>query len=333
MNVAVIMKPVEKNPGCELDLGWLNSVNVNLTAVNDFAKQLAASKALKDEYRAAWILKAITLIDLTTLAGDDTNSNVSRLCFKATKPIAEDLLKELGFSYDKGCPIKTAAVCVYPSKVPDAVQTLKKLGYYKKVNVASVATGFPAGQTPLKSRLEEIRYAVEKGANEIDIVIDRSLVLTGQWEELYREIQQMKEACGLAHMKAILATGELDTLNNVRVYKASLVAMMAGSDFIKTSTGKESVNATLQFGIVMARAIKEYQQKMGYKVGLKPAGGVRNAKDALSWMVLVKELLGNDWLDAELFRFGASGLLGDLECNLYEFVTGKYPAAYEFSMG
>ncbi|KAJ8930703.1 hypothetical protein NQ314_016468 [Rhamnusium bicolor] len=273
----------ERNPGCELDLGWINSVNVNLTAVNEFAKKLSTSRELKNEYRAAWLLKAVTCIDLTTLAGDDTHSNIARLCFKAAKPIAEDLLNELGFEYNNTSPIHTAAVCVYPSKVQDAVETLKYMGLAEKIKVASVATGFPSGQTPLKTRLEEIRYAVEKGAKEIDIVIDRSLVLTGKWETLYQEIQQMKEACGPhAHMKAILATGELGTLDNV---------------------------------------------------GLKPAGGVRNAKDALSWLILVKELLGHEWLNPELFRFGASGLLGDLECNLYEYVTGKYPAAYEFSMG
>ncbi|XP_018570310.1 deoxyribose-phosphate aldolase isoform X2 [Anoplophora glabripennis] len=322
----------ERNPGCELDLGWINSVNINLSAVNNLAQKLVKCRELKDEYRAAWLLKAVTCIDLTTLAGDDTHSNVSRLCFKAAKPIAEDLLSQLGFEYNEKSPIHTAAVCVYSSKVEDAVRTLKKMGMDEKVKVASVATGFPSGQTPLKTRLEEIRYAVEKGAKEIDIVIDRSLVLTGKWETLYQEIQVMKEACGShSHMKAILATGELGTLENV--YKASLVAMMAGSDFIKTSTGKEAVNATLPFGIVMSRAIKEYFEKMGYKVGLKPAGGVRSAQDAISWLILVKELLGNDWLTPELFRFGASGLLGDLECSLYQYVTGKIPAAYEFSMG
>nr|XP_023025687.1 deoxyribose-phosphate aldolase [Leptinotarsa decemlineata] len=320
----------ERNPGCELDLGWLNSVNVNLTAVNELAKKLSSFRELKDEYRAAWILKAMTCIDLTTLAGDDTQSNVSRLCFKAAKPVAEDL-DELGFEYDEKYPIHTAAVCVYPSKVDDAIQTLKKMGMADRIKVASVATGFPSGQIPLKTRLEEIRFAVEKGATEIDIVIDRSLVLVSKWEQLYQEIQVMKEACGShAHLKAILATGELGTLDNV--YKASLVAMMAGSDFIKTSTGKESVNATLPFGIVMARAIREYHEKMGYKVGLKPAGGVRSTKDALNWLILIKELLGKDWLNPELFRFGASGLLGDLESSLYQYVTGKFPAGYEFTM-
>ncbi|CAH1104809.1 unnamed protein product [Psylliodes chrysocephalus] len=322
----------ERNPGCELDLGWLNSVNINLTAVNQLANKIVSSRELKGEYRAAWILKAITLIDLTTLAGDDTNSNVSRLCFKAAKPVSEDLLQTLGFDYSEKSPIHTAAVCVYPSRVEDAVKALKNMGMLGKVNVASVATGFPSGQTPLKTRLEEIKFAVEKGAKEIDIVINRDLVLTGKWEKLYQEIQVMKEACGSeAHLKAILATGELGTLDNV--YKASLVAMMAGSDFIKTSTGKESVNATLPVGLVMSRAIKDYHEKMGYKVGLKPAGGVRTSKDALEWLVLMKETLGNDWLTPELFRFGASGLLGDLESSLYQYVTGKYPAGYEFTMG
>ncbi|XP_076269395.1 deoxyribose-phosphate aldolase [Rhynchophorus ferrugineus] len=321
---------MDQNPGCELDLGWLNSVSVNLAAIKNLAAKLE-TKGVIGVHRAAWILKSITLIDLTTLGGDDTQSNVSRLCFKAFRPLAEDLLEELGFHYNESCPIHTAAVCVYPSKVKDAVQCLKQLGYYDKINVASVATGFPCGQTPLKTRLEEIRYAVENGAKEIDIVINRSLVLTGEWEELYREIQQMKEACGKAHMKSILATGELGTLNNV--FKASLVAMMAGSDFIKTSTGKESVNATINFGIVMSRAIKEYYHKMGYKVGLKPAGGIRTTSDAIKWLILVKEVLGDEWLTPELFRFGASGLLGDLECNIYEFVTEKCPNGYEFSMG
>ncbi|XP_056634665.1 deoxyribose-phosphate aldolase [Diorhabda sublineata] len=321
-----------RNPGCELDLGWLNSVNINLSATNDLVKKIISSKELKNEYRAAWILKAITLIDLTTLAGDDTKSNVTRLCFKAAKPIADDVLNELGFNYNVDSPIHTAAVCVYPARVADAVDALSKMGMCKKIAVASVATGFPSGQYDIKTRLEEIRFSVKNGANEIDIVIDRGLVLTGKWGELYQQIQVMKDACGPdAHLKAILATGELGTLTNV--YKASLVAMMAGSDFIKTSTGKESVNATLPVGLVMARAIKDYYERMGYKVGLKPAGGVRTANDALNWLILIKETLGNEWLNKELFRFGASGLLGDLESNLYEYVTRKTPAGYEFAMG
>ncbi|XP_050307208.1 deoxyribose-phosphate aldolase [Anthonomus grandis grandis] len=324
------MGAFQRNPGCELDLDLVNNVHVNLTCVNNQAKQLAELRPMKGDYRAAWILKAVTFIDLTTLAGDDTNSNVSRLCLKAARPIAEDLLEKLGFNYeDPDCPIRTAAVCVYPSKVKDATDTLKQIGFYDKINVASVATGFPSGQFPLKTRLEEIRYAVEMGAKEIDIVIDRALAITGRWKELFMEIKQMRKACGSAHLKAILATGELGTLENV--YKASLVAMMAGSDFIKTSTGKETVNATLPFGIVMARAIKEYHEKTGYKVGLKPAGGVKTAKDAINWLVLIKELLGDDWLNPELFRFGASGLLTDLEFNLFQYVTGRSPVSWEFS--
>ncbi|CAG9833800.1 unnamed protein product [Diabrotica balteata] len=322
----------ERNPGCELDLGWVNSINVNLRATNELAKNIVASRELKGEYRAAWILKAITLIDLTTLGGDDTKSNVTRLCFKAARPVAEDILNELGFEYNEESPIHTAAVCVYPSRVADAVKALGDMGMLSKINVAAVATGFPSGQYPINTRLDEIKYAVKNGAKEIDIVIDRSLVLTGKWQELYQEIQVMKEACGPdAHLKAILATGELGTLDNI--YKASLVAMMAGSDFIKTSTGKEAVNATLPVGLIMARAIKDYFDRMGYKVGLKPAGGVRTASDAINWLVLIKETLGNDWLNSELFRFGASGLLGDLECSLYQYVTGKTPAGYEFMMG
>ncbi|XP_044267132.1 deoxyribose-phosphate aldolase [Tribolium madens] len=323
---------LERNPGCELDLGWLNSVNINLNAVNTAVEDILNSRDLKNDYRAAWLLRAVTCIDLTTLGGDDTPSNVSRLCYKAAKPLPEDLLNQLGFDYNSDCPIRTAAVCVYPSRVEDAVKTLKKLKLTDKINVASVATGFPSGQMPLKTRVEEIKYAVEKGATEIDIVIDRSLVLTGKWEVLYQEIQQMKEACGsTAHMKTILATGELGTLNNV--YKASLVAMMAGSDFIKTSTGKESLNATLPFGLVMSRAIREYYEKFNYKVGLKPAGGIRTSKDAISWLIMVKEILGNDWLTSRLFRFGASGLLSDIEHHLYGNLTKSYPAPYEFTMG
>lgn len=323
---------IERNPGCEFDLGWLNKVNVNLSAVNEQAAKLAGLTPLKGDYNAAWVLKSITCIDLTTLGGDDTESNVKRLCFKAAKPLPADLLKKLGFEYNSCNPIHTAAVCVYPSRVKNAAETLEKMGMKDRINVASVATGFPSGQYPLSTRLAEIKYAVEQGATEIDIVIDRSLVLTGQWEKLYQEIQQMKEACGsTAHMKSILATGELGTLTNV--YKASLVAMMAGSDFIKTSTGKESVNATIPFGIVMCRAIREYYEKFGYKVGLKPAGGIRTSKDAVVWLRMVQKLLGTTWLDPELFRFGASGLLSDMEYALYEHVTGRQANPCEFTMG
>ncbi|GJQ70453.1 hypothetical protein Trydic_g22869 [Trypoxylus dichotomus] len=319
-----------RNPGCNLDLQWLKKAIVNLAAVNRQAKKLIDSRSLNDEYEAAWLLKAVTCIDLTTLAGDDTHSNISRLCLKAARPLPDDLLNYLGFEYIADCPIHNAAVCVYPSKVKSAVGTLTKLGLKDKINVASVATGFPCGQTPLRTRLEEIKFAVNDGANEIDIVIDRSLVLTGQWQTLYDEIKQMRDACGEAHLKAILAAGELVNLSNV--YRASLVAMMAGADFIKTSTGKESINATIPIGIVMSRAIADYYYKTNFKVGLKPAGGIRTSKDAINWLIMVKEILGNEWLTPKLFRFGASGLLGDIEYRLYQIVTGKTALAYEFSM-
>ncbi|XP_013924433.1 PREDICTED: deoxyribose-phosphate aldolase [Thamnophis sirtalis] len=228
--------------------------------------------------------------------------------------------------HDKG--ITTAAVCVYPARVADAVKALKSASC--QIPVASVAAGFPAGQTPLKTRLEEIQLAIEDGAKEIDIVINRTLVLTGQWEDLYEEIRQFRKACGDIHMKTILGTGELGSLTNI--YKASLVAMMAGSDFIKTSTGKEAVNATFPVGLVMVRAVRDYYWKTGYKVGFKPAGGIRKAKEALIWLSLMKEELGEEWLKPELFRLGASTLLGDIEKQIYYHVTGRYPASYDLPM-
>ncbi|KAJ1528809.1 hypothetical protein ONE63_007186 [Megalurothrips usitatus] len=316
------------NPGCELDLGWLNSVHVNTAAVYRRAANIQSRKTVKGVHQAAWLLRAVTCIDLTTLGGDDTDSNVMRLCAKAARPISNDMLNALGFEPGS---IQTGAICVYPSKVPVAYATLKKMGMEEKINIASVATGFPSGQYPLETRLAEIRWAVEKGATEIDIVIDRSLVINKLWVDLYQEIQKMKEACGPAHLKSILAVGELGSFDNV--YKASLVAMMAGSDFIKTSTGKETVNATIPVGIVMCRAIKEYCTKVGYQVGFKPAGGIRTAQDSLTWLIMIKEELGNEWLNNKMFRFGASGLLGDIERQLHHHLTGRYSSATQFAMG
>ncbi|PSN30911.1 Deoxyribose-phosphate aldolase [Blattella germanica] len=319
----------ERNPGCELDIGWLNEVHINLPAIKQRAASLQSRRSVKQEWQAAWLLRAITCIDLTTLSGDDTPCNVFRLCAKAAHPLSSDILSGLGFLGKDD--ITTAAVCVYPARVADAVSCLNKMGMADRISVASVATGFPSGQYLLRTRLEEIKAAVKDGATEIDVVIDRGLVLKHQWEKLYQEIQQMKEACGTVHMKTILAVGELGSLTNV--YKASLVAMMAGSDFIKTSTGKEAVNATLPVGIVMCRAIRDYYQRVGYKVGFKPAGGIRTAKDALNWLVLMKEELGTPWQFPDLFRIGASGLLGDIERQLYHYVTGRYAAINEFSLG
>uniref|UniRef100_A0A803J4L6 Deoxyribose-phosphate aldolase n=1 Tax=Xenopus tropicalis TaxID=8364 RepID=A0A803J4L6_XENTR len=307
------------------DLAWISRAQVNQPAVLRRAEQIQTRRTVKKDWQAAWLLRAVTCIDLTTLSGDDTPSNIHRLCFKAKRPIRDDLLQELKVE-DLG--ITNGAVCVYPARVGDAVRALKEIGC--NIPVASVATGFPAGQTPLKTRLEEVRLAVEDGASEIDIVINRTLALTGQWEALYKEIRLFRQACGDAHMKTILGIGELGSLTNV--YRASLVAMMAGSDFIKTSTGKEGVNATYPVALVMARAIRDFYWKTGTKVGFKPAGGIRSAKEALVWLSLIKEELGDEWLNAQLFRIGASSLLGDIERQIYHHVTGRYAAHHDLPM-
>ena len=308
-----------RNPGTALELGWLEGVQVNRSAVERRTQTLAGRRTVKKEFQAAWLLKAIALMDLTTLAGDDTRGRVERLCAKAKNPVREDILEALGMA-DAGLTV--AAVCVYPTMVRHAVRALMGSG----IPVASVATGFPAGLMPLPQRLEEIRYAVSEGAAEIDIVITREHVLTGNWEALYDEVRAFRDACGEAHLKAILATGELGTFRNV--YKASLVAMMAGADFIKTSTGKETENATPEVSLVMVRALREYVERTGFYIGFKPAGGIRTAKEALLWLSLMKDELGRPWLEPELFRFGASSLLGDIERQLEHFVTGRYAASY-----
>ncbi|MCH4543006.1 deoxyribose-phosphate aldolase [Ochrobactrum sp. POC9] len=307
-----------RNTGTPLKPEWFEDVSVNRSASERRAATISARRSVKKEYQAAWLIRAIQCIDLTTLAGDDTAGRVRRLCAKARRPVREDILEALGLA-DAG--ITTGAVCVYPTMVPHAVKALQGSG----IPVASVATGFPAGLTPLPLRLAEITYAVEQGAHEIDIVITREHVLTQNWSALYDEIAAMREVCGDAHMKAILATGDLNTLSNV--YRASMVAMQAGSDFIKTSTGKEDVNATLPVSLTMVRALRDYGELSGQSVGFKPAGGLKTAKDALTWLSLMKEELGNRWLEPDLFRIGASSLLGDIERQLEHFVTGRYSAA------
>ena len=314
---------LERNPGTPLDLDVVRALRVNRSAVERRADTLPKRRTVKKEWQAAWLLRAITCMDLTTLAGDDTPGNVRRLCAKARRPVREDLLEALGVSH---LGITVGAVCVYHALVPTAVEALEGSG----IPVAAVSTGFPAGLSPLPQRIAEVRASVAEGAKEIDIVITRAHVLTGNWEALYDEVRAFREACGEAHMKSILATGELATLVNVA--RASMVAMMAGSDFIKTSTGKEPVNATLPFGLVMTRMIREYEERTGYKVGFKPAGGIRAAKGALDWMALMKEELGDRWLRPDLFRYGASGLLTDIERQLEHFVTGRYSAAHRHPM-
>jgi deoxyribose-phosphate aldolase len=315
----------DRNPGMPLNLDWVMNARVNRSAVERRTATLPGRRSIKKEWQAAWLLRAITCIDLTTLAGDDTPGRVKRLCAKARQPVRPDMLARLGVAEQN---ITVGAVCVYPSRVRDAVEALKGT----HIPVASVATGFPAGQTPLPQRIAEIEQAIEAGAAEVDVVINRTLALTGDWEGLYEELRKFRQTCGeAAHMKTILATGDLATLK--QVYQASLVAMMAGSDFIKTSTGKESVNATLEFGLVMTRAIREYQERTGHKVGFKPAGGIGKAKQALAWLSLMREELGVEWMMPNLFRIGASSLLNDLERQLYHQITGHYAARHHMPMG
>lgn len=318
-----IASQLSRNPGMPLELEWIEGASVNRSAVERRAATVVTRRTVKKQWQAAWLLKAITCIDLTTLAGDDTAGRVERLCAKARQPVRKEILAELLPSGS----IQVGAVCVYHEMIETAVEALRGSG----IPVAAVSTGFPAGLNPLPLRLEEIRASVEAGAAEIDIVISRRHVLTGNWQALYDEVRAYREACGEAHIKTILATGELGTLTNVA--KASLVCMMAGADFIKTSTGKESVNATLPFGLVMTRCIREYHERTGYRVGFKPAGGIRTAKDAMQWLILMKEELGREWLSPHLFRLGASTLLADIERQLEHYLTGQYAAFSHQPMG
>lgn len=315
--------PPARNPGATLDLSLVRSLRVNRSAAERRVASLGGRRTVKKEYQAAWLLRAISCMDLTTLAGDDTPGNVKRLCAKARHPLRDDLVEALGI---RDVALTVGAVCVYHRFVETAVEALRGSG----IPVAAVSTGFPAGLSPFETRIAEIKASVGAGAAEIDVVITRAHVLTGNWEALYDEVRAFREACGEAHLKTILAVGELATLSNVA--RASMVAMMAGSDFIKTSTGKESSNATLPVGLVMARMIREFGERSGHEVGFKPAGGIRTAKQSLDWLVLMKEELGDRWLRAPLFRFGASGLLTDVERQLEHFVTGRYAAAHRMPM-
>ena len=305
-----------RNTGTDLQLAWFEKIQVNTSATERRCATYASRRTVKKEYQAAWLVKALQCIDLTTLAGDDTPARVHRLCEKAKRPLRDDIVAKLGLSETP----KVGAICVYPTMVPHAVKALRGSG----IPVASVATGFPSGLTPLPLRLAEINFAVSEGAEEIDIVINRALVLSQDWEALYQEICAMREACGSAHMKAILATGDLKTLRNV--YKASMVAMQAGADFIKTSTGKEDVNATLPVSLVMLRALRDFGELTGFQIGFKPAGGLKTAKDAMNWQILMNEECGRSWLEPTLFRIGASSMLADIERQLEHFITGRYSA-------
>lgn len=313
-----------RNEGTELMLDWIDDLQVNMSGVERRTASLPGRRSVKKDYQAAWLLKAISCIDLTTLSGDDTAGRVKRLCAKARKPVSDELTEKLGI---ERLHLTTGAVCVYHEMVETAARELEGT----RIPVAAVAAGFPHGMSPLPQRLDEIRASVAAGANEIDIVITRGHVLTGNWQALYDEVREMREACGSARLKTILATGELATLRNVA--KASMVSMMAGSDYIKTSTGKESVNANLNVSLVMLRMIREYEANTGFKVGYKPAGGISTAKDVMNYQFLMKEELGNAWLQPDLFRIGASSLLADIERQLEHHLTGRYSASNRHAMG
>ena len=313
--------PLLPNPGVPLDAGWVASRRINQPAVLARVAALNGGRSVKKAHQAAWLVKVIQCMDLTTLSGDDTPGRVARLCGKARRPLRDDLLKALGLS-----SLQVGAVCVYHEMIAPAVQALAGSG----IPVAAVSTAFPAGLASLETKLREIELSVAAGAMEIDIVISRRHVLLADWAALYGEVKAYREACGPAHMKTILATGDLATLENVA--RASWVCMMAGADFIKTSTGKEGVNATLPVSLVMVRAIREFHQLHGFQIGYKPAGGIASAKQALQYLVLMKEELGDDWLQPALFRFGASSLLTDVERQLDHFVTGQYSANHRHAM-
>ncbi len=314
----------QRNPGTAFHPEWVEGIRINRSAVERRIATLAKRRTVKKEWQAAWLLKAVSLIDLTTLSGDDTPGRVRRLCAKARQPVRADLLAALGM---EDAHLTTAAVCVYHEMVPVAVAALKGSG----IPVAAVSTGFPAGLSPFETRLAEIRASVAAGADEIDIVISRRHVLQADWHALYDEVAGFREACGEAHLKTILATGQLGSMT--KVAKASMICMMAGADFIKTSTGMEKTNATPEVSLVMLRMIREYLGQTGCKIGFKPAGGISTAKTALQYLALVKEEMGNEWLNPHLLRFGASSLLGDIERQLEHFVTGRYSAANRHPVG
>ncbi|SDO08677.1 deoxyribose-phosphate aldolase [Lutimaribacter pacificus] len=311
-----------RNPGMDLDMDWVMSARANTSAIERRCATLPGRRSVKKDYQAAWLCRAISCIDLTTLSGDDTAGRVARLCAKARQPVRADILQALGME-----GLTVGAVCVYHDMIAPAKDALSGSG----IPVAAVSTGFPAGLSPFHLRVAEIEESVKAGADEIDIVISRRHVLTGNWQALYDEMRAFRAACGPAHVKAILATGELGSLRNVA--RASLVCMMAGADFIKTSTGKETVNATLPVSLVMIRAIREFHQRTGYRIGYKPAGGISKARDSLTYLALIKEELGDRWLRPDLFRFGASSLLGDIERQLEHHVTGAYSAKWRHAMG
>ena len=305
-----------------LDINWINNLKVNLSAIERRTSTITKRRTVKKDYQVAWLLKAVTLLDLTTLEGDDTFGKVDKLCAKGMNPISNTILDNLGLSKNS---VHVGAVCVYHNLVQHAQEILKN-----KLPVASVSTGFPAGLSSFQTRKKEIINSIHSGAKEIDVVINRTYVLRNEWKKLYDEIKDFKLAAKTRKLKVILGTGEIGTLKNVA--KASLVAMMAGADFIKTSTGKEKTNANLNNSLVMLRMIREFYEYTGKKIGFKPAGGISTAKEVLNYLILMYEELGSEWMHPSLFRIGASRLLIDIERQLYHYAVGRYANSNKMAM-
>ena len=295
------------------DIDFRDTVPIDKIGVEERVARLN-TRSIKKESKVQALKLALSMVDLTTLEGSDSDGKVVQLCSKARNPYAP--MPDLP---------TVAAVCVYPNKVAVAKKSLEGTGIF----VASVATAFPSGMAPLSVKLDDTRYAVSEGADEIDMVISRGAFLNGEFNAVFDEIAAVKEACGDEHLKVILETGELQTYENVR--KASDIAMHAGADFIKTSTGKISPAATQPVTLVMLEAIRDFYRNSGKKIGMKPAGGIRKAKQALQYLVIVKETLGADWLTPNLFRFGASSLANDLLMQIVQQETGVYQASNYFS--
>ena len=296
-----------RNPGLPLDPGWIAGARADARDVQARTRRISQRAPVSADREVAQCLQALACIDLTTLAGDDTPARIRRLCATALSPLPGDLAGTIGLEPDAN---RTAGICVYHRFLGEATRILEG----SAVRVCAVSAGFPHGLSPLEQRVGEVRASVGAGAQEVDVAIMRAHVLTGDWSALYDEIRAFRDAGGDAVLKVILSTGELGTLTNVA--RASRVAMMAGADFLKTSTGMEKVNATLPAGLVMAEEIRAYRDRTGVAVGLKPAGGIRSADQALDWLMLAGGLLGPEWTRPELFRLGASSLLGELEARL-----------------
>jgi deoxyribose-phosphate aldolase len=313
---------VTKDNGTKLAITAFPIDEVGINERADFFTK----RSMKKEAKLTGLYLAISMCDLTTLEGADTPGRVRQMCEKAKLPVPPELIQKFLEKKSLRAIPSVAAVCVYPLMVPVASAALKGSG----IGIASVATAFPSGQAPLDVKIADTKFAVAHGATEIDMVINRSAFLSGDYQQMFDEIVEIKRACGEAHLKVILETGELGSYDRVRL--ASEIAMEAGADFIKTSTGKISPAATLPVTLVMLQAVADFHKRTGKKIGVKPAGGIRTAKQALQYLCMVNEVLGPEWMNPHMFRFGASALVNDLLRQIFKEVTGNYYYDKAFSI-